>query len=112
MFQRLRWLAIGAAGGVGASVWARRKARLVASRYAPGGLAAGAADRVRGWPGEVREALREGRSTMRQTEDELRGRYPGGATVTDLGDAARARRAAAGGGAATDRGGGSPLTGQ
>jgi hypothetical protein len=72
MLRRVRWFGVGAAVGIGASVWAQRKAKLVSARYRPSGLAGTAADRARTWPGEVRAALQEGRSTMREREAELR----------------------------------------
>jgi hypothetical protein len=72
VFKRARWLAIGAAVGVGSSVWAQRKVKTVVSRYRPAGLAEGAASRAKGLPGDVRAALREGKATMREREAELR----------------------------------------
>jgi hypothetical protein len=72
MFRRARWLAFGAAVGAGASVWAQRRIRAAATRYRPAGLAGAALDRARSWPAEVRAAVEEGRTTMRQREAELR----------------------------------------
>jgi hypothetical protein len=72
MFKRIRWLGLGAIAGVGASVWTQRKARVMAARYRPAGLAGGAADRARGWPARLREAVAEGREVMHQREAELR----------------------------------------
>jgi hypothetical protein len=74
MFRRARWFGAGAALGIGASVWAQRKIKVVAVRYRPAGLAGSAVDRARGWPGDVRAAIKEGRTTMREREAELRHR--------------------------------------
>ncbi len=77
--KRLRWMGAGLALGIGSSMWVRRKARAVVARYHPSSVAGGAAGRVRSWPGEVREALREGRQAMRDREAELRsGSYSDG----------------------------------
>jgi hypothetical protein len=68
----------GLAIGIGSSVWVQRKAKAVAARYHPSSVADMAAGRVRSWPGELREALREGRQAMRDREAELRaGSYSG-----------------------------------
>jgi hypothetical protein len=72
MLKRVRWFGAGAALGVGATVWAHRKIRTTATRYRPGGLAATAAGKARALPADVRAALHEGRSAMRQREAELR----------------------------------------
>jgi len=72
MFRRVRWFGAGAALGAGATVWAQRKVKVVVARYRPAGLAGSAVDKALAWPGEVRAALDEGRSTMRQREAELR----------------------------------------
>ncbi len=70
--KRVRWMGAGLALGIGSSVWVQRKAKAVAARYHPSSVAGTAAGRVRRWPGEVREALREGRQAMRDREAELR----------------------------------------
>jgi len=72
MLRRVRWLGAGVAVGVATSVWTQRKAKVMAARYGPAGLASTALDRARGWPGEVRAAVAEGRATMRQREAQLR----------------------------------------
>jgi hypothetical protein len=72
MLRRVRWFGAGAALGIGASVWAQRKVKVVAARYRPSGMAGTAVDKARAWPAEVRAALQEGRSTMRKREAELR----------------------------------------
>jgi hypothetical protein len=66
MFKRLRWLTVGAAAGVGGSVWVQRKLKTAASRYRPVGVAGAAA-------AKARDALDEGRAAMRAREAELRG---------------------------------------
>jgi hypothetical protein len=77
MFSRVRWLGAGAALGFGASVWAQRKVKSTAAKYRPAGLAGAAVDKARAWPVEVRAAIDEGRTTMRQREAELRHGLPG-----------------------------------
>jgi hypothetical protein len=72
MLRRVRWFGAGAAVGVGASVWARRKLRTATARYRPRGLVDTATGQARGLPGDLRAALREGRSAMREREAELR----------------------------------------
>ena len=72
MFARVRWLGAGAALGVGATVWTQRKIKVAAAKYRPSGLAGTAVDKARSWPGEMRAAIDEGRTTMRLREAELR----------------------------------------
>ena len=72
MFRRVRWFGAGAAVGAGATVWAQRKVKVAVARYRPAGLAGSAVDKALAWPGEVRAAIDEGRTTMRQREAELR----------------------------------------
>jgi hypothetical protein len=62
----------GVALGFGASVWVQRKVKTAAAKYRPAGLAGTAVEKARAWPGEVRAAFDEGRTTMRQREAELR----------------------------------------
>jgi hypothetical protein len=72
MLKRVRWLVMGAAVGFGGSLWTQRKVKAAAARYRPSGLAGAAVEKAKAWPGEVRAALDEGRTTMRQREAELR----------------------------------------
>jgi hypothetical protein len=72
VFHRVRWLAAGAALGLGTSVWAQRKVKAAAARYHPSGWPGTALDRARSWPSQARAAWDEGRSTMRAREAELR----------------------------------------
>jgi hypothetical protein len=72
MLRRARWFGAGAALGIGASVWAGRKLRTATSRYRPGRLATTATGKARVLPENVRAAVVEGRSAMREREAELR----------------------------------------
>jgi hypothetical protein len=72
VLRRVRWMGAGAALGVGASVWAQYKLKAAAAKYRPAGLAGSAVGKARTWPAEVRAAIDEGRTTMRQREAELR----------------------------------------
>ncbi len=72
MFKRARWIGTGAALGFGASLWIQHRLKEVAARYHPGGIAGAAAGRARHLPGDVRDAIREGRATMQEREAELR----------------------------------------
>jgi len=72
VIKRVRWMGAGLAVGVGGSLWAERKVKSVLARYAPAALGGSAVDRVKVLPGEIRAALREGRTAMREREAELR----------------------------------------
>jgi hypothetical protein len=72
VFKRVRWTAAGVAFGFGASLWVQHKLKEASNRYRPARLANDAMGKARTWPGEVRAALEEGRTTMRQREAELR----------------------------------------
>jgi hypothetical protein len=76
MIKRVRWMGAGLAVGVGGSLWAQRKVKSVLARYTPAGLGGGAVNRVKVLPGEVKAALREGRSAMHEREAELRADSP------------------------------------
>ena len=82
MLKRLRWMITGLAVGAGASLWAERKAKALAARYRPSGLAGSATNRARGLPSDVAAAWREGRQAMREREAELRAEA--GATVRPI----------------------------
>jgi len=62
----------GIAVGVGGSLWAQRRVKSVLARYRPASVGAGAVDRAKVWPGQVRAAIQEGRLAMREREAELR----------------------------------------
>ena len=72
MLSRARWLGAGVAFGAAASLWTERKVKMAAAKYQPAGLAGIAVEKARGWPGQVRAAIEEGLTTMRQRETELR----------------------------------------
>jgi len=72
MFKRARWVGTGAALGFGVSLWIQHRLKEVAARYRPAGVAGAAAGRARSLPGDVRDAIREGRATMQEREAELR----------------------------------------
>jgi hypothetical protein len=75
MFKRIRWLSLGAAVGAASSLWARRKAKTLATRWTPSSVAGAAA-------GRVRAALADGREAMHQREAELRAGLAAPATDT------------------------------
>jgi hypothetical protein len=79
LVRRLVWFTSGATAGLGGAIWVRRRIRRTVRRYAPEQLQADAAASVRrlGW--DVRDAVVEGRSTMRQREAELRAELRPGA---------------------------------
>ena len=72
MFKRVRWAGLGAALGAGAAVWTQRKLRVVAGRYAPAAIAGDAVEKAASLPANLRDALSEGRTAMREREAELR----------------------------------------
>jgi hypothetical protein len=79
LVRRLVWFTSGATAGFGGAIWIRRRIRRTVRRYAPEQLQSEAAASVRrlGW--DVRDAVVEGRSTMRQREAELRAELRPGA---------------------------------
>lgn len=72
MFRRLFWLVVGASFGFGVAFWLMRAVRETASRYTPAGVGADLADALRQLGSDLRAAADEGRTAMRETEDELR----------------------------------------
>ncbi len=72
MFRRLLWLVVGASFGFGASFWIMRFVRETAARYAPERVSADLADAIRGFGGDLRAAVAEGRAAMAEREAELR----------------------------------------
>jgi hypothetical protein len=72
MFKRLTWLTIGVAMGLGLAIWLRMRVRRTVERYRPAAVVDEFLDAARGFAGDVRIALREGRETMRATEAGLR----------------------------------------
>ena len=72
MFKRIRWMSIGAAAGLGGSVWAQRRVRQTVERYLPEQMGMQAAQRVRDLRDDLLDAVDEGREAMRSREAELR----------------------------------------
>lgn len=64
MFKRLFWLALGVIAGLSGSYWLQRRVRQAVDRLAPEQVQA-----------DVRAAWQEGRSAMREREQQLRARY-------------------------------------
>jgi hypothetical protein len=79
LVRRLVWFTSGATAGFGGAIWIRRRIRRTVRRYAPEQLQAEATASVRrlGW--DVRDAVVEGRSAMREREAELRAELRPGA---------------------------------
>jgi hypothetical protein len=72
MFKRTFWFSSGVVVGAGSTVWATIRLRQAAAQVTPGGLADQALTRARRAGTDVREAVAEGRLTMRETEALLR----------------------------------------
>ena len=72
MFKRVTWFVAGAVAGASGSVYARRKAKAAATKYRPVAIARNTAVRVKGRASDVVEAVRDGRTAMREREVELR----------------------------------------
>ncbi|MFT7646903.1 MAG: hypothetical protein ACI8Y4_001643 [Candidatus Poriferisodalaceae bacterium] len=70
--KRLRWMAFGGAFGLVSSMWAQRKAKGLADRYAPVRGTATVAGTARRLTSDLRGAWADGRQQMRSTEDRLR----------------------------------------
>ena len=68
MFKRLFWLIVGFTLGIASSWAVTRRLRRMAERFAP-------TDVVDRWSGNVRSAVTEGRSAMREREDELNSNF-------------------------------------
>jgi hypothetical protein len=72
VFRRLFWLMIGAGFGFGVSFWLMRWVRDTAARYAPERVSNEITSAVKGFGQDLREAVAEGRSAMREREVTLR----------------------------------------
>ena len=72
MFKRLFWLSVGLTAGVGSSFWLMRTVRRTVERLTPQRLTQDVVAGARSAGAELRAALDEGRSAMRQREAELR----------------------------------------
>ena len=66
------WLTVGYGAGLGTSCYAARKVKAAARRYTPEGLGERVSDTVTGISGNVKAAVTEGRTAMREREAELR----------------------------------------
>lgn len=72
MLKRLRWMALGALTGLGASVWARQRLQRYLDASRPGQVGRRVLRSGRELAGDLGDALNEGRSEMRRREAELR----------------------------------------
>lgn len=72
MFKRLFWLTVGFLGGLASSFWVSQKLKRAASRLTPERLAGGAASAAREVVAEVKAAVSEGRTAMKESESRLR----------------------------------------
>jgi hypothetical protein len=70
--KRVFWLTVGYGAGIGTSWYAARKVKAAARRYAPEALTDRLSGTVTGISRDVRAAVSEGRSAMREREAELR----------------------------------------
>ena len=70
--KRVFWLGVGYGAGLGTSWYAARKVKAAARRYTPEGLSDKVTDTVTGISRDVKAAVTEGRSAMREREAELR----------------------------------------
>lgn len=72
MFKRVVWFGVGAATGLGSSVWVQRRVKRAAARYVPENVQREVSARARRLGADVRDAAAEGRAAMRQHEAFLR----------------------------------------
>jgi len=72
VFKRLFWLTVGVTLGTTSSFWLMRKVRRTIERFAPERLTQDVVTGARSFGAEMRAAVDEGRSGMRQREVELR----------------------------------------
>ena len=72
--RRTTWFVAGVAAGVGGANYAAKKVKQRAEQLRPTNVARSAAGRARGGGRRVADAVREGRTAMRQREDELKAR--------------------------------------
>jgi hypothetical protein len=70
--KRVFWLTVGYSAGIGTSWYAARKVKAAARRYTPEGLGDRVSETVTGISGNVKAAVTEGRTAMREREAELR----------------------------------------
>ena len=72
MFKRLFWLSLGLMAGFGTSFWLMRTVRRTVERLTPHRLSQDAVAGARSVGAELKAAIDEGRTAMRQREAELR----------------------------------------
>ncbi len=72
MFKRLFWLTVGLTLGSTGSLWVMRKLQRTVERFTPERLSQDVVAGARSFGAEMRAAVDEGRSGMRQREAELR----------------------------------------
>lgn len=72
--RRVTWFVTGIAAGAAGTNYATRKVKQTAAQLAPSNVARGAASTARQGARRVVDAAREGRSAMRDREDELKAR--------------------------------------
>ena len=72
MFRRVFWFGMGAGMGFGTSFWLTRWVRETAARYAPQTVGTQVSTAVKGLGQDLRDAVAEGRSAMRERERDLR----------------------------------------
>jgi hypothetical protein len=72
VFRRLFWLTVGVALGFGASFWLMRFVRTTIERYSPGTVSGNVAEGIERFREDLKAAVAEGRTAMRDREAELR----------------------------------------
>lgn len=72
MFKRLFWLMIGVGFGFGVSFWMTRFVKETMQRYTPERVSSDLADAMKGLGADLRAAVADGRSAMREREAEIR----------------------------------------
>ncbi len=72
MFKRLFWLSVGLTAGFGSSFWLMRTVRRTVERLTPERLTQDVVAGARSVGAELKAAVEEGRTAMRQREVELR----------------------------------------
>jgi hypothetical protein len=83
VLKRVRWVTAGAALGFGSSVWLQRRLKAAVDRYLPEQVGHRATDRARAVTADLRAALAEGRTAMRERERELRAHLEPAASPPD-----------------------------
>lgn len=72
MFRRLFWLIVGAGFGFGVAFWLMRFVRSTVERWSPERVSSDVTGAIRTFGADLREAVADGRTAMRQREAELR----------------------------------------